>query len=129
MKQAIKIIVDCFLTGVVYFLGGLDIALQSLLVVMIIDYITGLMSAIYNKEVNSKTGLKGIIKKFGYLLIVALSVIIDKITGTNGTIRTLVIYFFVANDGISILENLGELNVPLPKKLLETLEQLKNKGE
>lgn len=129
MKQTIKIVVDCFLTGVVYFLGGLDVALQSLLVVMIIDYITGLMSAIYNKEVNSKTGLKGIIKKFGYLLIVALSVIIDKITGTNGTIRTLVIYFFVANDGISILENLGELNVPLPKKLLDTLEQLKNKGE
>ncbi len=129
MKQAIKIIVDCFLTGVVYFLGGLDIALQSLLVVMIIDYITGLMSAIYNKEVNSKTGLKGIVKKFGYLLIVALSVIVDRITETNGVIRNLVIYFFVANDGISILENLGELNVPLPKKLIETLEQLKNKGE
>lgn len=129
MKQVIKVVVDCILTGVVYFLGGFDVALQSLLVVMIIDYITGVLSAIYNKEVSSKTGLIGIVKKFGYLLIVALSVRIDEITGTNGAIRNLVIYFFVANDGISILENLGELDVPLPKKLIDTLEQLKKKGE
>lgn len=129
MKQVIKVVVDCILTGVVYFLGGFDVALQSLLVVMIIDYITGVLSAIYNKEVSSKTGLIGIVKKIGYLLIVALSVRIDEITGTNGAIRNLVIYFFVANDGISILENLGELDVPLPKKLIDTLEQLKKKGE
>lgn len=113
------------LTSIVYLLGGIDIALKSLLLVMILDYITGVISAIYNKKLNSKVGLKGILKKVFYLLIVALSVILDNIMGDTGAIRTLVIYFFVANDGISILENASEMNIPLPKKLIETLEQLK----
>ncbi len=113
------------LTSIVYLLGGIDIALKSLLLVMILDYITGVISAIYNKKLNSKVGLKGILKKVFYLLIVALSVILDDIMGDTGAIRTLVIYFFVANDGISILENASEMNIPLPKKLIETLEQLK----
>ena len=112
----------------IYLLGGLDIALKSLLIVIVIDYVTGILSAIYNKQINSKVGFKGILKKFSYLLIIALSVIIDNILGQSGTVRTLVIYFFVANDGISILENVAEMNIPLPPKLLETLEQLK-KGE
>lgn len=113
------------LTSIVYLLGGIDIALKSLLLVMILDYITGVISAIYNKKLNSKVGLKGILKKVFYLLVVALSVILDNIMGDTGAIRTLVIYFFVANDGISILENASEMNIPLPKKLVETLEQLK----
>lgn len=129
MKIAINDIISLILTSVIYYLGGLDIALQSLIVVIIIDYITGLLSAIYNKRLNSVVGLKGILKKFAYLLIVTLSVVIDKIVGETGTIRTLVIYFFVANDGLSILENVAELNVPLPKKLVDTLEQLKSKGD
>lgn len=129
MKTVINDIISLILTSVIYYLGGWDIALQSLIVVIIIDYITGLLSAIYNKRLNSVVGLKGILKKFGYLLIVTLSVVIDKILGETGTIRTLVIYFFVANDGLSILENVAELNVPLPKKLIDTLEQLKNKGD
>lgn len=113
------------LTSIVYLLGGIDIAIKSLLLVMILDYITGVISATYNKKLNSKVGLKGILKKVFYLLIVALSVILDNIMGETGAIRTLVIYFFVANDGISILENASEMNIPLPKKLVETLEQLK----
>lgn len=129
MKNVINEIISLILTSVIYYLGGWDIALQSLIIVMVIDYITGLLSAIYNKKLNSVVGLKGILKKFGYLLIVTLSVVLDRILGETGTIRTLVIYFFVANDGLSILENVAELNVPLPKKLIDTLEQLKNKGE
>lgn len=113
------------LTSIIYLLGGIDIALNSLLLVMILDYITGVISAMYNKKLNSKIGLKGIFKKVFYLLIVALSVILDNIMGDTGAIRTLVIYFFVANDGISILENASEMNIPLPKKLIDTLEQLK----
>lgn len=128
MKYVISDVISVILTFLIYLLGGLDIALKSLLIVIVIDYATGILSAIYNKQINSKVGFKGILKKFSYLLIIALSVIVDNILGQSGTVRTLVIYFFVANDGISILENVAEMNIPLPPKLLETLEQLK-KGE
>lgn len=125
MKYIISDVISVILTFLIYLLGGFDIALKSLLIVIVIDYATGILSAIYNKQINSKVGFKGILKKFSYLLIIALSVIIDNILGQSGTIRTLVIYFFVANDGISVLENVAEMNIPLPPKLLETLEQLK----
>ena len=82
-----------------------------------------------NKKLNSKIGFKGILKKVGYLFIVALSVIIDNILGQSGTFRTLVIYFLVANDGISIMENAGEMGISLPKKLIDALEQLKEEGD
>jgi toxin secretion/phage lysis holin len=126
MKSLVNFITGTVLTGVLYLLGGWDIALQTLLIVMTIDYISGVSKAIYNKKLNSKVGIKGIVKKFAYLLTVALAVELDKITGGTGAIRTLVIYFFVANDGISILENLGGMGIPLPNKLKEVLEQLRD---
>lgn len=129
MKQLFNDIFSVILTTFVYLMGGFDIALQSLIIVIVIDYLTGIASAIYNKELSSKVGFKGIIKKFCYLLIVALSVVIDNLTGQSGIIRTLVIYFFVANDGISIIENMAEMNVKLPKKLIDSLEQIRKKGE
>ena len=112
-------------TLIIGILGGADIALRSLVIVMIVDYLTGFASAIYNKELSSKTGLKGILKKFSYFGVVALAVVIDNLTGQTGIIRTLVIYFFVANDGLSIVENLAEMNIKLPKKLVDALKQLK----
>ena len=129
MKHIVSDVISVILTTTIYYLGGLDIALKSLLIMIIIDYLTGVLSAIYNKKVNSKIGFKGIIKKVSYLFIIVLSVIIDNVLGQTGTIRTLVIYFFVANDGISILENVAEMDIPLPQKLIDTLEQLKKKGD
>ncbi len=126
MKNFISFITGTLATALVYFLGGWDIALQILLTVIVLDYITGVCKAIYNKKMNSKVGAKGIIKKLGYLIVVAVSVELDRITGNTGAIRTLVIYFFVANEGISILENWGGMGLPLPQKLTDTLEQLKN---
>ena len=129
MKHLINDIASVILTTFVYLMGGFDIAIQSLLIVIVIDYLTGIASAIYNKNLSSKIGLKGILKKFGYLCIVALSVVIDNLTGQSGLIRSLVIYFFVANDGLSIIENMAEMNVKLPEKLIDALEQIKKKGE
>lgn len=129
MKRFITENLIAISSTILYLLGGWDIALKCLVIVMIIDYITGVMSAIFNKKVDSRIGLKGILKKFGYLCIVALSVILDTITGETGVIRTLVIYFFVANDGISIIENIAKMGVPMPKKLIDVLEQLKKKGD
>lgn len=126
MKNLINFITGTLTTVLVYFLGGWDIALQILLTVIIIDYISGVCRAIYNKKLNSKVGLKGIVKKVGYLLIVMLAVILDRIMGNTGAIRTLVIYFFVANEGISILENWGDMGLPLPQKIFDVLEQLKS---
>lgn len=129
MKHLISNVFSVILTTIVYLLGGIDIALQSLLIVIVIDYLTGIASAIYNKELSSKIGFKGIIKKFSYLLVVALSVVIDNLLGQSGLIRSLVIYFFVANDGLSIIENMAEMKVKLPQKLIDALEQIKKKGE
>jgi toxin secretion/phage lysis holin len=129
MKQFITNGLSFIITTLSYFLGGFDLALKSLLIVMVIDYITGISSAIYNKKLSSKIGIKGIIKKFSYLLVIGLSVVIDNLTGQNGIIRSLVIYCFVANDGLSIVENMAELDIKLPQKLIDSLEQIKKKGE
>ena len=129
MKHFINDIASVIFTTFVYLVGGFDIAIQSLLIVMVVDYLTGIASAMYNKELSSKIGFKGIIKKFSYLCVVALSVVIDNLTGQSGLIRTLVIYFFVANDGLSIIENMAEMGVKLPQKLIDSLEQIRKKGE
>ena len=129
MKEIINSITSFLLTTFVFLVGDIDIALVSLLIVMTLDYITGVMSAFYNKELSSKVGFKGILKKVFYLIIIALSVRIDKLMGSSELIRTFVIYYFVANDGLSILENAGELGIKLPKKLFDALEQLKDKGD
>lgn len=129
MKQFLTNGLSIIITCLSYFLGGFDLALKSLLIIMIIDYLTGVSSGIYNKRLSSKIGFKGIIKKFCYLLVIGLSVVVDNLTGQNGIIRSLVIYCFIANDGISIIENMGELDIKLPQKLIDTLEQLKKKGE
>ena len=129
MKYFINNVTSVLLTSIIYLLGGMDIALKSLIIIMMIDYITGIASAIYNKKLSSKIGFKGIIKKFSYLCIIALSVVIDNLIGQNGVIRTLVIYFFVANDGLSIIENMAEMDIKLPKKLVDSLEQIKKKSE
>lgn len=105
--------------------GGLDKIFLILLTVIVIDYITGLCRAIINKKLNSMVGIKGIIKKIGYLLIVAVSVVIDSMTNTPNVVRSLVINFFIVNEIISIVENWGQMGLPLPDKLLQVLEQLK----
>lgn len=129
MKNTICAIGGAIMTGAAYLFGGFDAALLTLGIVMALDYITGICKAIKQKKLNSKAGLLGILKKFGYLVIVALAVVIDRMAGDTGVVRTMVIYFFVANDGLSIIENWGAMGLPLPKKLFEVLEQLKNEND
>ena len=129
MKQFIINNSGVILTTVIYLVGGLDNALQSLLIVIVLDYLTGIASALYKKHLSSKIGFKGIIKKFCYLIVVALSVVVDNLLGQSGLIRGIVIYFLFANEGLSIIENMGEMGIKLPQKLSDALEQLKKKGE
>lgn len=111
----------------VYLFGGLDIALSCLLIAIVLDYITGLLKSYKSSSLNSKIGLKGIFKKVGLLCLVSLSVLVDKITGESGLIRTIVIYYIFANEGLSIIENLSEMGVLIPPALKDRLEQLKDK--
>lgn len=129
MKNIIQSDLSAILTVTLFLLGGIDIALKSLIIIIIVDYLTGIAAAIYNKKLNSKVGFKGIVKKLCYFLIVAVAVVVDNLTGQHGIIRTLVIYFLVANDGLSIIENLSKMDIKLPKKLIESLEQLKKDSE
>lgn len=121
----IKAAISAFLTLCIYLLGGLDLSLKALLVLIVMDFITGLLKAIEQKTLNSDTGLKGILKKLLLLCLVAVAVAIDTITINNGVIRTLVIYYIAANEGLSILENIAALGVAVPEFLKERLEQLK----
>ena len=122
-------ITDIFLSIISQFFGKLDMPFKTLLMVIVLDVITGLIKAFKNKSLDSIIGIKGILKKIGYLVIVSLSVIVDKIMGATGTIRNVVIYFFVANEGLSILENWQILGLPLPNKLYSLLRQFKEKED
>lgn len=125
----IKIGFSFIITSIIYLLGGWDIALQSLIIAIVLDYLTGIGKAYVSKELNSYKGLKGIVKKVGMLCLVALSVILDNILGKTGAIRTLIIYYLVANEGLSIIENLGKMDIIVPKFIIDKLEQLKESTE
>ena len=125
MLNMIKGAISLLTTGLVYLLGGWDVALQSLLIIIVLDYITGLLKAGKKKSLSSKIGLKGIKRKVGILCLVAIAVIIDRLAGDSGLIRTTVIYYLVANEGLSIIENLGALDIGVPEFITDKLEQLK----
>lgn len=126
MKEVVDVVFSFIATLFIYILGGFDVALISLLTVIVIDYITGILKASKKRNLSSKIGYEGIKKKIGILCLVALSVVVDRITGESGVIRTVIIYYFVANEGLSIIENLAEIGVYIPEVLKSRLEQLKN---
>lgn len=116
-------------TVIIYVFGGLDVALQCLLVAIALDYVSGMIKAYESQTLSSRIGFRGIIKKVGLLAIVALGVVIDRLTGNSGDIRTLIIYYFVANEGLSIIENLASAGVPIPAIIAKALKILKDKGK
>lgn len=128
MKEIICTILAGIGTTFIYLVGGIDVALQCLLIAIVLDYISGLIKAFNTKQLSSKIGFKGILKKVGILLIVMISVVVDRITGETGAIRTLVIYYFVANEGLSIVENLGQAGLPIPKAIKNALKALKEQS-
>ena len=129
MKELFCSILAGICTGLVYLWGGFDVAMQCLLVAIVLDYISGIIKAFVLKQLSSSIGFKGILKKFGVLVVVALAVLIDRVTGESGAIRTLVIYYFVANEGLSIIENMGLAGLPIPKSIKEALKALKKQGD
>ena len=129
MENWLNAVVSVICTTFIWLIDGLDIAILCLIVAIVLDYISGLIKAYNTKTLSSNIGFRGILKKVGILIIVMLAVLVDRVTVTNGSIRTLVIYYFVANEGLSILENLAQAGLPIPKSLKNALKVIKKENK
>lgn len=110
--------------------GGIDGFLYALIAFVVIDYITGVLAAIYTRQLSSEVGFKGIAKKMMIFLLVAIGNIIDiEILKTGAVLRTAVIFFYLSNEGISIIENAARLDLPIPARLADVLKQIKDGDE
>lgn len=113
-----------------YFLGGVDGFMYALITFVVIDYLTGIMVAVLEGRLSSEVGFRGIFKKVMIFVLVGIANIVDLHLIKNGSaIRTAVIFFYVSNEGISILENSAKIGLPVPKKLQEILSQLSKEEE
>ena len=129
LDKVISIIASEVATVFIFLVGEIDVALICLIIAIVLDYISGIIKAFNTKQLSSKIGFKGILKKIGILVLVMLAVLIDRVGGNTGAIRTLVIYYFVANEGLSILENLGEAGIPIPNAIKKALKVLKDQSK
>lgn len=112
-----------------WFLGGTDGFLYALIAFVVIDYITGVLCAISDKALSSEVGFKGICRKVLIFLLVGIDNIVDvQVLGSPGVLRTAVIFFYLSNEGVSLLENAGHLGLPIHQKLKEVLEQLHDRN-
>ena len=113
-----------------YFLGGCDGLLYTLLAFVILDYLTGIMCAIVDKKLSSEIGFKGIFKKVLIFVLVGVGHLLDvQVLGEVGILRTAVIFFYLSNEGVSLIENAAHLGLPIPEKLKAVLEQLHDRAE
>ena len=113
-----------------WFLGGCDGLLYALLAFVVIDYITGVMCAVVDKKLSSAVGFKGICRKVLIFLLVGIANVLDvQVIGNGSVLRTAVIFFYIANEGLSLTENAAHLGLPIPEKLKEVLEQLHDRSK
>lgn len=129
LDKIISLVASEVVTIFIYLFGGIDVALTCLIVAIVLDYVSGMIKAYNKKQLSSKIGFSGILKKIGILILVMLSVLVDRVTGNTGAIRTLVIYYFVANEGLSVLENLSESGIPIPTAIKKALKVLKDQSK
>lgn len=109
-----------------YFLGGCD----GLIIALVVDYATGVMCAVSDKKLSSEVGFKGICRKVLIFLLVGIANVLDmEVLKTGSVLRTAVIFFYLSNEGISLLENAGHLGLPIPEKMKKVLEQLHDRSE
>ena len=113
-----------------YFLGGCDGLLYALIAFVVIDYLTGVMCAINDKTLSSEVGFKGICRKVLIFLLVGIANILDvHVIGAGSVLRTAVIFFYISNEGVSLLENAAHLGLPVPQKIKAVIEQLHARKE
>ena len=130
MDNIFKNILAWICTIISFLFGDMEGMLIALIALIILDYISGVIAAAVEKRLSSEAGAKGIAKKIFMLLIVALANIVDiNVIGDGHVLKTVTVVFYICNECISLIENAGRIGVPVPKKLLDVLEQLKNKDE
>lgn len=113
-----------------YFLGGCDGLLYALIAFVVIDYLTGIMCAISDHSLSSEVGFRGICRKVLIFLLVGIANILDiHVLGNGSVLRTAVIFFYISNEGVSLLENAAHLGLPVPEKVKDVLEQLHGRAE
>lgn len=113
-----------------YFLGGFDGFLYALVAFVVLDYITGIMCAVLDKNLSSEIGFRGIFKKVLIFSLVGIGHIIDQsVIGDGSVIRTAVIFFYLSNEGVFVLENAAYIGLPVPQKLKDVLEQLHDRDD
>lgn len=113
-----------------WFLGGCDGLLYALIAFVVTDYITGVMCAVADKKLSSKVGFKGICRKVLIFLLVGIANILDiQVIGNGNVLRTAIIFFYISNEGVSVLENAGHIGLPVPQKMKDVLEQLHKRSE
>lgn len=113
-----------------YFLGGCDGLLIALVVFVVVDYVTGVMCAVSDKELSSKVGFRGICRKVLIFILVGAANILDaQVIGSGSVLRTAVIFFYLSNEGVSLLENAAHLGLPIPQKLKDVLAQIHDRAE
>ena len=113
-----------------YFLGGCDGLLIALVMFAAVDYITGVMCAINDQKLSSEVGFRGICRKVLIFILVGIANILDvEVIGTGSVLRTAIIFFYLSNEGVSLLENAAHLGLPIPKKLKDVLAQLHDRAE
>lgn len=113
---------------IAYLLGGWDVMLKTIVLLAVADYFTGLIKGIYNKELSSEVGYKGLLKKILMFIVIAVAYEIQKFLNHAVALREIVITFYVCNEAISLLENAAEF-IPIPDKLKEVLIQLRDSEE
>lgn len=128
MEKELNFYIGVVMSVICFIFGKIDTPVITALCFILADYLTGMAKAITKKKVSSKTALKGFIKKLMIILILAFGVRLDVLVNADGMIRNFVIYYYIGVEGLSILENCVALNVPIPDKLKEVLEQIQ-KGE
>lgn len=113
-----------------WFLGGCDGLLYALIAFVVIDYVTGVMAAVADHKLSSEVGFKGVFKKVLIFLLVGIGHILDThVIGSGSVLRTAVIFFYLSNEGVSLIENAAHLGLPIPEKLKSVLEQLHDRAE
>ncbi len=129
-SEKISTVIGVIGTGLTWILGTWDIAIMVLLMFMALDYTLGLIKGKIHRNLNSKTGFKGLAKKSAIFVVLIVAVCLDRLIG-NGTwvFRTLVCYFYIANEGLSILENCSQIGIKVPVQIKDALEQLRDKDE
>jgi len=129
-KFSIKTIIAAIIGGFIALIGGWDKVMEILIIFIVLDYLTGVGLAIKGKKLNSEIGAKGLLKKAAIFAVIIIAAQLDRIVeNPTNLFRTAAALFYVANEGISITENIGKLGAPLPGFIIKVLEQLKSKND